>query len=463
MTPTLCNVLLPEADRPISDLDVWVRFGLGHRRMTSTFATALDDYVQGELFFLGWSAQGIVEGWSTPLTGIIYEVCDSLPVRDGDPRFALTAAGVDALEAWFTGGDPTAGIAAATPGSRAVLLVLAGHGTGPVAESELRSSKARATLVDAMAPNSRPSGALCAPNSAGMTRVAIQTVLAQLVRLGADVDLGLPREAMDGRRVGQYVRRAVESGHATTTTPQRIRATDAIAILQPPAWAALRRHLRGDTQLDEDSWRFAQRLASRSSVRAALPLHAHSTAALEERDALTRIHEVLASVMRHHPGALWGTATHLSTPTTVHPKHHPREGHPTVFSHLSANGQPSGDSALTHRTPDGSAWFDPGHFPDVLIEYESVGRKSRIVDHLEFALWTSSMAGHLITLVIATTTQSAARIERAIDTFVSTRQLVLNRIDWPNARVNVRIARIETLRTTCPLHGSVDAEWMLST
>jgi len=106
-------------------------------------------------------------------------------------------------------------------------------------------------------------------------------------------------------------------------------------------------------------------------------------------------------------------------------------------------------------------WFDPGQWPDVLVEYEGVGRKSRIVAHLESALWHSSMSGKLITLVIATTTQSAGSIERASKSFNSTKQLVLNRIDWPDARVNVRIARIESLSATCPLHGSVDAEWSL--
>lgn len=454
-----CTHLTPEASFPTSDAEAYVRFGLGHRRLTRQYADALDNYAQRAGLCLDWTARQLLDGWMTPIPGVLYELTEETQDRDGDPRYALTADGVNALAEWLAAGDPLAPISDLTPGPRAALIVLAGQGTGPVAESTLRSSKARAAAFDEMLPTDGPSEVLCTANRPALTRLEIQGVLAQLVRQDIATRLGIPDGTMGGRQVGQYLRRAVESGLATATTPQRVRGSDSIGILQPDAWVATRRFFRSNHGVDPDAAAFAARLARRSSVRTPLPLHARSATAIEERAALVSVHEVLGSIMLHHPGAIWGTATLVSMPLRVHPKGHPREGHPTAYSILDQFGQPTRSAEPTHRTPDGAVWFYPETYPDVLVEFEGDGKKARIAEHIEAALWQSSEAQNHLTLIFATTTRSETSVERTVGEFISSRQPSLHRADWPEASLQVRVNRIDRLRQQCPIHGRADREW----
>lgn len=207
---------------------------------------------------------------------------------------------------------------------------------------------------------------------------------------------------------------------------------------------------------------FAARLARRSSVRTPLPLDACSATAIEERAALVSVHEVVGSIMLHHPGAIWGTATLVSMPLRVHPKGHPREGHPTAYSILDQFGQPTRSAEPTHRTPDGAVWFYPEMYPDVLVEFEGDGKKARIAEHIEAALWQSSEAQKHLTLIFATTTRSETSVERTVGEFMTSRQPSLHRADWPGTLLSIRVARLDMLRDECPIHGRTNKEWIIT-
>jgi hypothetical protein len=162
-------------------------------------------------------------------------------------------------------------------------------------------------------------------------------------------------------------------------------------------------------------------------------------------------------MMLHHPGSMWSTASLLSQPITLHPANSPRAGHPTT-----KNGRDSfGQTVTGHRTPDGSVWFEPGGYPDLLVEFEGDRSRLRIVEHIEAALWQSSVMRRPTTLVVGTTTRSDSGVRRAINSYISSREPWMHRADWPFANVLVRVARASALRSVCPLHGDVDEQWLL--
>ena len=162
-------------------------------------------------------------------------------------------------------------------------------------------------------------------------------------------------------------------------------------------------------------------------------------------------------MMLHHPGSMWSTASLLSQPITLHPANSPRAGHPTT-----KNGRDSfGQTVTGHRTPDGSVWFEPSGYPDLLVEFEGDRSRLRIVEHIEAALWQSSVMRRPTTLVVGTTTRSDSGVRRAINSYISSREPWMHRADWPFANVLVRVARASALRSVCPLQGDVDEQWLL--
>lgn len=456
-----CPVILADAAHPTSDIEGLVRFVLGHRRLTHVLAAAIDTYSLQSTLCQTWAAVHLLDGHPLADTGASYVPVGRGGTELGEKRYALTTEGVNSVWEWLDRGEPDAPIGGTVGGQRAVLLTLAGSGTGPLQEHTLRSTKVRHQRLSAMYPDHPELVALlCHPNTGGLERERIQDVLAELVRIGAGCVLELADAAMHAQRVGQYVRHLASTGLASEIAPKATAHSGNLAILQPEGWTAIRRYLRRSGNLPYDERDFGLRLATRSSVRRSLPTDIDTDAGRSERKALERTQAIIGSLLVSHPRSIWSTASLLSMPVTLHADGSPRAGHPTSDAYLDGSGQPAGP-VRGHRTPDGAVWFDPHQYPDVLIEYEADGSRLRIVEHLEAALWQSSTSGRLITLVIGTTGRSENGVRRAIDSYVSTRQPWVHRRDWPYAHVRVRIARASTLCSACPIHGEVDDEWLI--
>ena len=122
-------------------------------------------------------------------------------------------------------------------------------------------------------------------------------------------------------------------------------------------------------------------------MRHSLPENVDTDAARAERHAQAMTQQIIGSMMLRHPGSIWSTASLLSQPITLHPANSPRAGHPTT-----KNGRDSfGQTVTSHRTPNGLVWFEPGGYPDLLVEFEGDRSRLRIVEHIEAALWQSSV------------------------------------------------------------------------
>jgi len=135
--------------------------------------------------------------------------------------------------------------------------------------------------------------------------------------------------------------------------------------------------------------------------------------------------------------------------------------HDPADIYLDQFGQPTRAAEPTHRTPDGAVWWYPETYPDVLVEFEGDGKKARIAEHIEAALWQSNEAEKHIMLIFATTARSETSVERTVGEFITSRQVSLHRVDWPNASLQVRVTRVDRLRQECPIHGRADQEWWI--
>lgn len=457
-----CHILLPPLEPSLNDFEDFVRLGLGHRRLTADYAAAVEIYAARSDHMPDYRFPSLLEGQPIPGVDARYTLTGNISDRLGPPRYALTSCGVDAVEAWLRANDPAAPVVALAGGTRAVLLILAGHGAGPLADSPLRKTTARRSAFAELSDDFWVvAEVVCAPNVAGLTREHLQESLAELMRNGAGPTLGIAAVPMHAQRVGQFVRHAVASGLVKQIAAKVEPAEPPMGILQPPAWNAIRKVLRNDTEISDQAWQFGGRLANRASVRRPLPQTVSNPSGVTERMALVSTQQVLASVLAHHPRHIWATASLLAFPVNVHPAGRPRAGHPTCRQPLDGLGQPSGHATPTHRTPDGALWHAPSDYPDVLVEFEGDGSRLLIVQHLETALWTSSVAQKHLTMVIGTTTRSASGVERAIRNYLSDNEHYLHRLDWPGASVEIRIAGLKLLTSNCPLHGEVDFHYVV--
>lgn len=178
---------------------------------------------------------------------------------------------------------------------------------------------------------------------------------------------------------------------------------------------------------------FARSTHRRGLVRPDTPQGAAELASLES------VHAAIAAFLDSHPSAPSGSASLW----------------PLTDVSIYADGRRHSRTRPATRSPDGVIWVgdDAPDAPSLWLEFEGGSTPSRLVEHLERALWASSRWRIQITMVVVTAPVAHRAVVKELQRFDLDGTSNVYAADWPGADLTVRIVRATDLASECLLHG----------
>lgn len=435
---------------PRSDLDLWVRYVMGHRRV---FGSYLD-----EVAAHGGEAFGVDATWVRKLLSrskvrgldVAYATTQAAGARPGPRRYRLNRAGQKAVRNWLALGTYWNPIGTSVGEDRAVLLLL--WGSGCVASHDRRYTRefARRQTLSAIIPGGeRVARRFTRHSEPGLHATRIATLLTKAAGHGDAGTLELRDGACSPARVGKILARLLgaEESLIETIHPEMIPGVPRFGSLVTATWTLLRRELPlvDPSVLPERSRLFAESLAARSvTTHAMAPKTPTSVPAIAEALALETIQQIMAAVYRSHPGAIAMSASLWSlTGVSVYRNGHAHAGRPSALDVRSGLGKSHPSLRSTWRTPDG-VMFVPGDDdaePSLWIEYEGDRSNLHTRDHVYAALAMSSRWAKRLTLVNVVTPEAEAEVLSEVRVIDTDGLVAKGWVDWPGADVDVRVVR----------------------